>query len=148
MVVRRLYDGRAMSYDLRLSLTTSYDHRWSRMTSSHVYCTNILWWASTSHDVVRDVVRHHTIIFRYPTWTRIAASFWTGPKTAKTTWDWPPMTATSYNVVQKSKVQRTTSHDHRTTLWNVVRRCTITHDSPPMVRDHRHLPIVSRRMAS
>ena len=31
---------------------------------------------------------------------------------------------------------------------DAVRRRTITHDSPPMVRDHRNLPIVSRRMAS
>ena len=29
---------------------------------------------------------------------------------------------------------------------DVVQRRTITHDSPPMVRDHRNLPIVSRRM--
>ena len=57
MVVRRSYDGRAMSYDPRLSPMTSYDHRWSRMTSSHVYCTNIVRWATTSHDVVRDVAR-------------------------------------------------------------------------------------------
>ena len=54
------------------------------------------------YHVVRDVVRHRTIIFRYPTWTRIAASFWTWPKTAKTSWDWPPMTATSYDVARSS----------------------------------------------
>ena len=111
MVVRRSYDGRAMSYDPRLS----------RMTSSHIYCTNIVWWASMSYDVVRDVVRHRTIIFRYPTWTRIAASFWTWPKTSWDKSDWPPMTATSCNVVQR----RATSCNvvqRRATSCNVVQR--------------------------
>ena len=31
---------------------------------------------------------------------------------------------------------------------NVVQRRTITYDSPPLVRDHRNLPIVGRRMTS
>ena len=140
MVVRRSYDGHAMSYDARLSLTTWYDHRWSRMTSSNVYCTNIVRWVSPSHDVVRGVVRHRTIIFRYPTWTRIAASFWTRPKTAKTSWDWPPMTATSYNVVQRRTTsynvvqRRTTSYNvynvvqRRTTSYNVVQRRTTSYN--------------------
>ena len=60
-----------------------------------------------SCEIVRDVVRHRTIILGYPTWTRIAASFWTWSKTAKTSRDWPPMTATSSNVVQR----RATLHD-------------------------------------
>ena len=37
-----------------------------------------------------DVVRHRTIILRYPTITRIAASVWTWQKTAKTSRYWPP----------------------------------------------------------
>ena len=37
-----------------------------------------------SYHVVRDVVRHRTIILSCPTWTRIEVSFWTWPKTANT----------------------------------------------------------------
>ena len=117
-VVRRSYDGRAMSYDPRLSLATSYDHRWivwRRRTSIAKKSCDEPRRRTMSYDVVRDVVRHRTIILRYPTWTRIAASFCTWPKTAKTSWDWPPITATSYNVVQR----RATSHNVH-----------------PMVRDH------------
>ena len=134
MVVWRSYDGHAMSYDPRLSLTTSYDHRWSRMTSSHVYCTHIVRWVSTSHDVVRDVVRHRTIIFRYPTWTRIAASFFNKTKNcqdivrlASDDCDVVQRRTTSYNVVQR----RTTSYNvvqRRTTSYNVVQRRTTSYN--------------------
>ena len=71
MVVRRSYDGRAMSYDPRFSLATSYDHRFSRRrTMSYV----------TSYDIARssyyipheresyNVVQRRTI---YPRWSAI-----------------------------------------------------------------------------
>ena len=122
-IVRRSYEGSAMSYDHIWSRTTSYDPRWSRTTSydprwsrttSRTTIAQISYYVPRRRTMSCDVVRHRAIILRYPTLTR---SFWTWPKTAKTSWDWP--------------------------RW--LRRRATSHDSRPMVRDH---PTITHRKGS
>ena len=74
---------------------TSYDHRWRRMTSSHNYCTNIVRWPSTSHDVVWRRTWRRTTSHDYLTISHTNENRSKWPKTAKTSWDWSPMTSLS-----------------------------------------------------
>ena len=121
------------------------------MTSSPVYCTNIVRWASTSYDVVRDVIRHRTIIFGYPIWTRIAAIFWTSPRIGPDDCDvvqrrtiyprWSPITLRSPIVWPVWPLAKNLKFNARPSLVYIVRwRCTTSCD----LRLVRHSKIILR----
>ena len=72
-----------------------------------------------------DVVQHRTIILIYPTLKRIAASFWTWPKTTNTSWNWLRRRATSHDYAQLTPdgPRSPRIHPSYVVVWHINDRC-------------------------